>query len=695
MRFHCPKCDTKYRITEDKLAERPAAKMRCKECTTVFSVQDAIAAEGQRASEASSPGVDVVAPEQGVLSRVPSVPAPASVAGLAEVAAAPAVEAANPLQRSALPTRPIGTRPSDRPLGASGVLPSPLAPSVLAQALGPKTPAAGAAGLGTPRLGSPTSVARVNPLAAAKDAAASVHPVPARTLADGLKPPGVSAALPKPLLGSPGGLAPRPTPLGKPGLGGPGPLGNGLTGTGPTGAGLIGTKAPFGRGPVGETVTALVPEPAPKRESTPPTGGDSDNAAKPESRSSLPGPALGRGSASAFPPVTAERTLPVVPPFHPAPTPSVSSLAAPASLSSTSEAGAPQARETSLGAATPESGAPTDPGATPRVPNSATDDSRGPMSSGPWASNVNAPSAPPPGMDAVARGFSAESPATAKTRESPIFAAVEAVPNVDLRLEPVSEISAAHARPRARVVSLAVAAVVSLVFGAGGFASGYLLGLSKPAEFGAAVVASGAEPGGASALPAAPVSPEAASVVNRGPAPPPPPPLESAPLVTEPAANLADAHKAKKASERKSEEAAAAAPEGQPATSSGASSLSGLGMAFGPGPVAGPAGGGASSGAGLEAAAIQSTVQKNQNAVKRSCWQPALNGRAADAPSTARVTTTIQISPDGTVSSVKHSGEPRGYPGLGRCIVARLKGWTFPKSNGSTTANIPFVFAAQ
>ena len=88
-------------------------------------------------------------------------------------------------------------------------------------------------------------------------------------------------------------------------------------------------------------------------------------------------------------------------------------------------------------------------------------------------------------------------------------------------------------------------------------------------------------------------------------------------------------------------------------------------------------------------------MQKNQNAVKRSCWQPALNGRAADAPSTARVTTTIQISPDGTVSSVKHSGEPRGYPGLGRCIVARLKGWTFPKSDGTTPVNVPFSFNAQ
>ena len=114
-----------------------------------------------------------------------------------------------------------------------------------------------------------------------------------------------------------------------------------------------------------------------------------------------------------------------------------------------------------------------------------------------------------------------------------------------------------------------------------------------------------------------------------------------------------------------------------------------------PGPVVGPSGGSSNSAAGLEGSAIQRTVQKYQNGVKRSCWQPALNNRSLGASSSARVTATLRIAPNGSVSSVTHSGDPSGYPGLASCIAARVKGWSFPRAAGPTTANIPFVFAAQ
>lgn len=660
----------------------------------MFSVQDAIAAEGQRASEASTPGLDVPGQEHHQLSRLPSVPPAASLGGLQPQAPAPAPGAVSLSARSGLATRPLGARPSDRPLGLAGA-PSPLAPNVLAQALGPKAPAGAAVaplglrgagpaggglaapvatastsslGLGTPRLGSPSPSSSLG----AKN--------------DGLKPLGLAAPAAKPLTTSNLGLGPRPTPLGKPGV----------AGTGLIGTGLIGARAPFGRGPVGETVTALVPEPVPKPDATSPVVADA--GVKSESASSPPGPVLGRGSASAFPPVTAERTLPVVPPFHPAPAPSVSSVPPSPSAQSTPQ----RSGETNLSGAATHSTPPTDPGLTPRVPNSGTDDGRIPPSAGPWASNVNAPSAPPPGLDASAGVTAASDPTlTAKTKESPAVTPRDVgQTRDDLRFDPEYEFSATRKRPRTRVVSLALAAVVSVVFGAGGFASGYLIGVSKPAAQSAVSVTSGSESSATSGAPSSP-SLRDSGLQGRGAAPPPPPPaLELASSVTtELAAKPTEESKPKKSAERKTEEAALAGPESQPESgsnsNSNSSSLSGLGMALGPGPVPSAGSAGASSGAGLEAAAIQSTVQKNQNAVKRSCWQPALNGRAADAPSTARVTTTIQISPNGSVTSVKHSGDPRGYPGLGGCIVARLKGWTFPKSNGSTTANIPFVFAAQ
>jgi TonB family protein len=81
--------------------------------------------------------------------------------------------------------------------------------------------------------------------------------------------------------------------------------------------------------------------------------------------------------------------------------------------------------------------------------------------------------------------------------------------------------------------------------------------------------------------------------------------------------------------------------------------------------------------------------------VKRSCWQPALDARDPNAPTSARVMLTITVGPTGSVQNVTTSGEPRGYPGLGSCIAGRVRAWQFPASGGTTTVNVPFVFAAQ
>jgi hypothetical protein len=128
----------------------------------------------------------------------------------------------------------------------------------------------------------------------------------------------------------------------------------------------------------------------------------------------------------------------------------------------------------------------------------------------------------------------------------------------------------------------------------------------------------------------------------------------------------------------------------------GLKGLSGL-SASGPGgpgassPGATPAGGGAQ----LEGSQIQSTVAKYTGSVKRSCWQPALDSRDPNAPTSARVMVTITVGSSGSVQNVTTSGEPRGYPGLASCIAGRVRGWQFPASGGTTTANVPFVFAAQ
>lgn len=125
--------------------------------------------------------------------------------------------------------------------------------------------------------------------------------------------------------------------------------------------------------------------------------------------------------------------------------------------------------------------------------------------------------------------------------------------------------------------------------------------------------------------------------------------------------------------------------------------LAGLAGLQGPGPSSGPgsSGGTKASSDGLDADAIQKTVGRYTGSVKRSCWQPALDTRAKDAPSSARVNVTINVAPSGSVTGVSTSGDPKGYRGLAGCIASRVRGWQFPPSGGPTTVNVPFVFAAQ
>jgi hypothetical protein len=134
--------------------------------------------------------------------------------------------------------------------------------------------------------------------------------------------------------------------------------------------------------------------------------------------------------------------------------------------------------------------------------------------------------------------------------------------------------------------------------------------------------------------------------------------------------------------------ASVAAPQGL----KGLAGLRGLGPQGGPQTANAAVSGGASQ---LDSATLSKTVSRYTPSVKRSCWQPALDMRTPDAPTTARVTATITVGPSGRVQSVTTSGDPRGYRGLASCIQSRVKNWDFPPAGGSTEVNVPFVFAAQ
>jgi hypothetical protein len=115
-----------------------------------------------------------------------------------------------------------------------------------------------------------------------------------------------------------------------------------------------------------------------------------------------------------------------------------------------------------------------------------------------------------------------------------------------------------------------------------------------------------------------------------------------------------------------------------------------------PGPAAvGPSGAQQGGGGQLSQGEIGGVVSQNQPLVKRKCWQPALEARAVNGPSNARVNGSITIGASGQVESASASGAERDFPGLSACIAARMKNWKFPPSGSSSAVNVPFVFAGQ
>lgn len=134
-----------------------------------------------------------------------------------------------------------------------------------------------------------------------------------------------------------------------------------------------------------------------------------------------------------------------------------------------------------------------------------------------------------------------------------------------------------------------------------------------------------------------------------------------------------------------------------PSTGKGLSGLSGLSGLNGIGPAtAGPDVTNAPAPGGqLDGASIQRVVANFSPSVRRGCWDQAISSRAPDAPSSARVGVAITISSSGGVDNVTTTGDPKGYPNLAHCIEAKVRAWRFPRSSGTTTANVPFVFAVQ
>lgn len=140
-------------------------------------------------------------------------------------------------------------------------------------------------------------------------------------------------------------------------------------------------------------------------------------------------------------------------------------------------------------------------------------------------------------------------------------------------------------------------------------------------------------------------------------------------------------------------------PNSSAAKSSGSSTFDPSG--FGPtppGPKTVPTDDTSTGGGGgpLTEGQASGVVSRNSPRVRRTCWDPQVSARSADAPSSVKVTATVNVAPNGSVSSVSTSGgNEKHYPGLASCVASNVKGWSFPPSGEGGKIVVPFSFNAQ
>lgn len=130
--------------------------------------------------------------------------------------------------------------------------------------------------------------------------------------------------------------------------------------------------------------------------------------------------------------------------------------------------------------------------------------------------------------------------------------------------------------------------------------------------------------------------------------------------------------------------AAAGAGTKKPATVDVSALLAGSGG--GPS-TGGGSGGAAHGGSSLDQTDIERVVRQRKTGVKRKCWD-----RAASKASSANVRVKITIANSGHVSSAAATGDD---PVVTKCIESSVRGWVFPRSGGTTQAELPFHFVRQ
>jgi len=90
---------------------------------------------------------------------------------------------------------------------------------------------------------------------------------------------------------------------------------------------------------------------------------------------------------------------------------------------------------------------------------------------------------------------------------------------------------------------------------------------------------------------------------------------------------------------------------------------------------------------------VKQLVEVSAGAMERDCWRPARSTREVSAPANAAVPVTLTVKRSGKVDRALVSKDPAGYPGLGSCVLRKVRDWQFERLAQNTNVSVTFHFS--
>ncbi|MGE5783458.1 MAG: hypothetical protein ACM3ZE_02670, partial [Myxococcales bacterium] len=84
---------------------------------------------------------------------------------------------------------------------------------------------------------------------------------------------------------------------------------------------------------------------------------------------------------------------------------------------------------------------------------------------------------------------------------------------------------------------------------------------------------------------------------------------------------------------------------------------------------------------------LNAKLQRALPMFDEQCWNK-LRVRVPNVPSNPSIRVEMSIDRDGNVYAIDATKSPRGYWGVGPCIIGRMRGWKFPRAEGGSRASV-------